>query len=420
MAVRGLRWWIGGIIFLATLINFIDRLTVSVLAPVITSELHLNNLQFASISTWFLVAYASSQAFSGWFFDRVGTRRGFLVAVCLWSLAAMGHAFARGFASLSGLRFLLGVGEGGNWPGAAKVVAEWFPIRERALGMAIVNSASTLGAIVAPPLIVWLQLRFGWRTTFLTTGALGFAWLAIWRLFYETPDRHASITPEELTLIQRARDASPGPRQLTWTQLLRYRQVWAIVVARLFADPVWWLYITWLPLYLYNVRGFSLAQIGLFAWAPYLAADAGSLAGGWLSGHLIGRGWSVDRARKTVIVGGAVLMSAGILAAMAESAAAALAFIGVVLFGFQSWIGNVQTMPSDFFSDETVASVAGLGGLGAGIGAIFFTMTTGYVVDRFHSYTPILVAAAILPVLGTTALFLLGGRIHRLSSDEAR
>ena len=418
MAVRGLRWWIGGLLFLVTLINFIDRLTVSVLAPVITTELRLTNLQFASISTWFLIAYAASQGLSGRVFDRIGTKRGFTLAVCVWSVAAMGHAFTRGFGSLSSLRFLLGLGEGGNWPGGAKAVAEWFPIRERALGMAIINSASTLGAIVAPPLIIWLQLTFGWRTTFLTTGALGFGWMILWRLFYDRPDRHGSITPAELALIQQDRDRSPRARRIGWGALLTYPQVWAIVLARLFADPVWWLYITWLPLYLYNVRGFSLAQIGLFAWVPYVAADAGSLFGGWLSGHLIGRGWSVDRARKTVIVAGAALMSAGILAARAESAIGALAFIGVVLFGFQSWIGNVQTMPSDFFPEDAVASVAGLGGLGAGIGAILFTMTTGYVVDRFHSYTPILTTAAVLPALGTIVLFVLGGRIRPLSVED--
>ena len=414
MAVRGLRWWIGGILFLATLINFVDRLAVSVLAPVITSELGLTNLQFATISTWFLVAYAASQGISGTIFDRVGTKRGFTAAVCVWSIAAMGHAFARGFASLSTLRFILGLGEGGNWPGSAKVVAEWFPVRERAFGMAIVNSASTLGAILAPPLIVWLQLRFGWRTTFLTTGAVGFVWVAIWRMWYHTPDHHPSIEAGELALIREGRNPAPADRHLGWRALLRFPQVWAIVLARFCADPVWWLYITWLPLYLYNVRGFSLVQIGLFAWVPYVAADAGSLAGGWFSGHLIVRGCTVDRARKTVIVIGAVLMSAGIFAALATSAMVALAFIGVVLFGFQSWIGNVQTMPSDYFPDEAVGTVAGLGGLGAGVGAMLFTLTTGYVVDHLHSYTPILIAAAVLPIVGTAILFALGGPIRRL------
>ncbi len=415
--VRGLRWWIAGLVFLATLINFIDRLTISVLAPVITTQLGLNNLQFASITTWFLVAYTASQGLSGKLYDLIGTRRGFTVSILVWSSAAMAHAFARGLASLSCFRFLLGLGEAGNWPGAAKVIAEWFPVRQRALGMGIFNSGVAIGSIVAPPLIVGLQLRFGWQTTFLVTGGLGLGWLALWLLFYETPERHAAITREEYAVIRQDRDLSPGARNIGWGKLLKIRQVWAIVVSRFITDPVWWLYITWLPLYLYNVRGFSLQQIGLFAWVPYVAADAGSLAGGWMSGWLIERGWTVDKARKAVIVTGALLMSAGILAAVAESAIAALALIGVVLFGFQSWINNVQTMPSDFFAEGMVASVAGLGGVGAGVGAILFTLTTGFVVDHFHSYTPVLVVAGLLPLLGTMVLFFLGGPIRRLSFE---
>src|SRR6266498_3327411 len=200
--IRGLRWWIVGLVFLATLINFIDRLTISVLAPVITKQLGLTNLQFASITTWFLVAYAASQALSGKLYDRVGTRRGFTLSILVWASAAMAHAFARGLASLSVFRFVLGLGEAGNWPGAAKTVAEWFPIRERAFGMAIFNSGAAIGSIVAPPLIVWLSLAYGWRTTFIVTGSLGFLWLLLWLVFYQTPDRHRWITPEELTLIR--------------------------------------------------------------------------------------------------------------------------------------------------------------------------------------------------------------------------
>jgi ACS family hexuronate transporter-like MFS transporter len=414
--VRGLRWWIVGLVFLATLINFINRLTVAVLAPVIMVQLGLTNLQFASINTWFLAAYTASQGLSGKLYDRFGTKRGFTVSIVVWSLASMAHAFARGLVSLDCFRFLLGLGEAGNWPGAAKVTAEWFPVRQRALGMAIFNSGASLGSVVAPPLIIGLEMRFGWQATFLATGALGFGWLALWLVFYETPERHPRITREEYALIQQDRDISKGAPDISWRKLLKYRQVWAIVLARFFADPVWWLYITWLPLYLYNVRGFSLKQIGLFVWLPYVAADAGSLAGGWMSGHLIGRGWNVNRARKTVIVVSTALMSAGILAAMAHSTAAALALIGVVLFGFQGWINNVQTMPSDFFPEGVVASVAGLGGVGAGVGAILFTLTTGFVVDRFHSYTPILVTAGLLPVLGTAVLFLLGGPIRKVWS----
>jgi ACS family hexuronate transporter-like MFS transporter len=416
----GLRWWIVGLIFLATLINYIDRLTISVLAPVITHDLGLTNTEFGGILTWFLLAYTISQGLSGKLYDRIGTKRGFVCSIVLWSIAAMAHAFARGLASLSAFRFVLGLGEAGNWPGAAKTVAEWFPIRERAFGMAIFNSGAAIGSVVAPPLIVWLSLTYGWQTTFIVTGSLGFVWLALWLLFYETPDRHKWLGDEERHLIRAGQrseiegtmtaELARAPR---WRELLRYRQVWAIVLARFLTDPVWWLYISWLPKYLADARGFSLVKIGLFAWVPYVAADAGSLSGGWLSGYLIARGWSVDRSRKLVILIAALLMPAGILAAFAHDAMVALALIGVVLFGFQVWINNVQTLPSDFFSDKAVASVAGLGGTGAGIGSMIFIFGTGWVVDHF-SYVPVLVTAGLLAPFGTLVLFALSGRIERV------
>jgi len=442
--LRGLRWWIIGLVFLATLINYIDRLTISVLAPAITKDLNLDRFQYGSIATWFLFAYTISQALSGKLYDRVGTRRGFSISILVWSIAAMAHSFARGLASLSLFRFILGLGEAGNWPGAAKTVAEWFPVKQRALGLAIFNSGAAIGSIVSPPLIVWLQLSFGWQTTFIVTGSLGFIWLALWLLFYEKPERHSWLSEEEYRLIRqdgdtgtvKSRDtetrghaetapgnkapgdsdlrvaisASPSPR---WRDLLRYRQVWGIVIGRFFTDPIWWLYITWLPLYLSDVRGFDLRKIALFAWVPYVAADAGSLLGGWFSGFLISRGWSVNTARKAVIVFASLLMPAGILAAFAENPLTALALIGLVLFGFQVWINNVQTLPSDFFSSREVGSVAGLGGTGAGLGAMLFTLGTGWVVKNF-SYVPVFVVAGVLAPLGTLLLFLLTGPIERL------
>ena len=416
--ISGLRWWIVSLVFLATLINYIDRLTISVLAPVITKDLGLTNTQYGGVVTWFLLAYTISQGLSGKLYDSIGTRLGFVVSIVVWSCAAVAHAFARGIGSLSAFRFLLGLGEAGNWPGAAKTVAEWFPVRQRAMGMAIFNSGAAIGSIVAPPLIVLLQKNHGWQTTFIVTGVLGFGWLILWLFLYDSPERHKWITQDELKLIRSDSGASREPASSTsssigWLQLLQYRQVWAIVLSRFLTDPVWWLYITWLPKYLADARGFSLTEIGLFAWVPYVAADAGSLSGGWLSGHLISRGWSVDRARKTVILFAALLMPAGILAAFVSSPLVALGLIGVVLFGFQVWINNVQTLPGDFFPDTSVASVAGLGGTGAGIGSMIFILTTGWVVDHF-SYVPILVIAGVLAPLGTIVLFTLSGKIERL------
>jgi len=406
--ISGLRWWIAALIFFATLINFVDRLTISILAPVITTQFGLTNLQFARLTTWFLVAYTISQGVSGKLYDRIGPRRGFTISIFIWSLAACAHAFARGLASLSCLRFILGIGEAGNWPGAARVIAEWFPPRERAIGMGIFNSGVCIGSILAPPLIVWLQLTFGWRTTFLFTGSLGFIWLALWLLFYESPERHRAITPAEYALIKQDVPAGSYEQQVAWLDLLWFRQTWAIVLARFLTDPVWWLYVTWLPLYLYNARGFDLKKIGMFAWLPFLTADAGSLLGGWLSGHLISRGFSTDRARKIVF------MTAGIPAAFSANAFVALGFISVVTFGFQAWINNVQTLPSDFFPQQAVAAVAGLGGVGAGAGSILYVLATGWVIDHF-SYTPILFIASLLPLLGTAILFAFTGPIRAIN-----
>ena len=430
--IRGLRWIIIALVFFATLINYIDRLTISVLAPLITKELNLTNTEFGSIAAWFLFAYTISQALSGKLYDKIGIKKGFTVSIIVWSLAAMAHGFASGLRSLSTLRFILGLGEAGNWPGAAKTVAEWFPARQRAFGMAIFNSGAAIGSVVAPPIIVGLTAYFGhWQETFIVTGALGFIWLAAWWLVYDKPESHKWLTreefaviresdravepvaPPEVTVAAEVQHAATEERAIGWSELLKYRQTWAVVLARFLVDPVWWLYITWLPLFLHQVHGFDLKQIGLFAWVPYVAADAGSLFGGWLSGFLIGRGWSVNGARKGVIAFSALLMPAGIFAAFTPDPMIALALIGVVLFGFQAWINNVQTLPSDFYPSTAVGSVAGLGGTGAGIGSMIFIFTTGWVVDHF-SYTPILVTAGLLAPIGTLVLFALAGRIGRV------
>lgn len=411
-----LRYLIIGLIFLATLINYIDRLTVSVLSPVIIDALKITNFEYAGIATWFLLAYTISQGLSGRLYDRIGTKRGFTVSVTIWSIAAMLHAFARGLGSLSVFRFLLGLGEAGNWPGAAKVIAEWFPVRERAFAMGIFNSGAAIGSMIAPPIIVWLQLNYGWQAAFIITGSLGFIWLALWLLFYHTPDKHPYISEEERSLLIKQvlhEDEQKTESRPRCRDLLRYKQVWAIVIARMLVDPVWWLFITWLPLFLHKVHGFDLKKIGLFAWVPFVAADAGSLLGGVTSGWLIKRGFSVNRARKITIGFGAMLMPAGILAAYAKDPMIALGLIGVTLFGFQFWINNAQTLPSDYFTSKLTATVAGLGGVGAGVGSMIFILATGWMVDHF-GYSPVLITAGMLAPIGTIALFILAGRIGQL------
>lgn len=402
-----------GLIFLATVINYLDRLTISILAPVIRERLHLSNLEYATLGSSFLLGYTISQGLSGKLYDQIGTRLGFVCSAVVWSIAAMLHALARGLGSLNVFRFVLGLGEAGNWPGAAKTAAEWLPPHERALGLAVFNSGAALGSVVAPPVIVWIQYHFGWQTTFVATGALGFVWVALWLIVYRPAESHPWITPEERNLILSSKPPQQHGSAIRWLSLFRYRQVWAIVMGRTLVDPIWWLYILWLPEYLNKVRGFSLTQIGLFAWIPFLAADLGSLSGGFAAGVLIRRGWSIDRARKTVMGLAALLMPAGILAVRVDSPMMALALIALVLFGFQAWVVNLQTMPSDIFPDRSVGAVAGLAGTGSGLSTMLCTIATGWTVDHY-SYTPVLTAAGLLGPLGAITVFTLCGRIERI------
>jgi MFS transporter, ACS family, hexuronate transporter len=404
--VHGLRWWIIGLVCLATLINYIDRLSISILAPVICLDLHLTNLDYAGINTWFLFSYSVGQAFFGKIHDRFGTRLGYGLAMTLWSVAEAAHAVARSIFSLSVLRLGLGLGESGQWPAATKAAAEWFPVQERAVAMGIVNTGAALGPIVATPLIVWLQLRYGWQVTFLATGLLGFLWLVFWLIFYRSPGSHRLIRAEEREYILAGQQGNETTTAPGWRELLRYRETWGILLARFLGDPVWWFYLIWLPLYLHTNRGFSMIDIGMFAWIPYLAAAAGSLSGGWMSGRLVSRGWSVYRARGVAILFAAIVAPAGVFIVWARSPASTLSLISIVLFSFQFWVNNVQTLPSDLFPTGSVGSLAGLAGTTAGFGAMLFTLATGWMTERF-SYQPLLILSGILVPAATLALYLL-------------
>ena len=400
---RPWRWVIITLIFLGTVVNYFDRLALPTLAPVLRAEFGLSNVDYAWIANAFLLVYALSMFLWGAVFDRLGNRLGFAVAVVVWSAAQVATAAARGVAGFCALRGLLGLGEAGNWPGATRTIAAWFPARQRALGMGIANTGASLGPALAIPVIVWLRDDFGWRSVFLITGGLGFVWLLLWLLLYprnEAEEHSAAATP----VVH-----PPVP----WGVLLRRREVWGIVVARFLGDPIWWLYVNWMPLYLADVRGFDLKQLKATGWVPYVAAAIGALAGGWLSGFLLRRSGNVDLARKASIVLGTVAMLAGFATAFAASAPAAIVWMSITLFGFQCWVGNVQTLASDYFPVGAVGSIAGFAGTAAGLGAVLFTFSTGWVVDHF-SYTPILLTAAVLAPLATTALFVLSGRVRRI------
>ena len=418
--VSGLRWYIAVILFLSTVICYIDRLTISILAPVIKIDLNLTNVEYAAITTWFLISYSVFQSVFGGIYDKYGTRKVFSFAIVIWSASAMLHAVAKGFRGFAFYRFVLGIGEAGNWPGSIKAIAEWFPAKQRAFGLSIVNTGAALGSVVAPPLIAFLQIKYGWKTTFIATGALGFFWLILWLLVYRKPSKHKWLTQKEREFIQSDEPDLPvntddTPKR-TWRELLKLKQVWGIILARFFGDPIWWLYLIWLPSYLYDVRGYSIKDIGTFAWLPFMASAIGSLTGGWLSGYLIGKGKSVNFSRKIAIIIPTFFMVLGIGAIYAPTAMGALLLMSLVLFGFQFWVNNVQTLASDYFSVNEVGRVTGMAQTGAGFGAITFTMLIGWIVDHY-SYSPVLVIGGLLGPVATLAILVLGGKIVKLSYE---
>jgi ACS family hexuronate transporter-like MFS transporter len=406
-----LRWWIAGLLFLATVINYVDRQCLSVLAPVLRDEFGMTNADYSRIVSAFMLAYLIMQTGSGRLMDWLGTKAGFAVCILWWSAAAMLHAAARSAVQLGLFRFLLGLGEAGNWPGAVKAVSEWFPARERAFAIGLFNSGSTVGATVAPPLVAWLALGYGWRNAFLITGALGFFWLVLWLVLYRRPQEHPWLRPAELEWIRSGQEQARLGERIRWRSLFGYREVWGLVLGRMLADPVWWFYVFWLPEYLKREREFSLAMIGYFAWIPFLAADIGNLTGGALSGMLLKRRVPVLRARKAVMLVCALLMLAGIPAVRVGEAWAAVALISLVTFAYSAWAANILTLPADLFPPQIVASVSGLSGTGAAAGGMIFTLITGYVVDRF-SYLPVFTAAGLMP-LASFALIAWGVRLRR-------
>lgn len=420
--IKGLRWLVITLVAIATIINYIDRSALAVMWPGIASDLGMDKRDYANILSVFLVGYAVGQSLFGKLFDALGTRIGFLLSILLWSGAIALHFMARSAMSFGFFRVLLGVGEAGNWPGATKAIAEWFPVRERALGQGIFGAGASLGSVIAPPLVAALYAWVGWKSTFLLTGALGFIWIVPWLILYKSgPGVHPWISAEERAYIldgQRAataQDARHHDYVPTLGQLLRHRQSWGVIAARFFIDPVWWLFVSWLPLYLNERFHFDVKQIGMFGWVPYVGAALGALLGGWLCGRLLERGWSVNRARKLVIGAGLVIMlPALLLSAAAETPLLAVLSIGVILFGFQAAITNIQTLPSDFFSGKTVGTLAGLSGTSAVLGVII-CMQLVPELTAGGNYTPFFVLGALLLPLVFISLWL-GGTVARVQA----
>ena len=403
------RWWVVWTLFLSTVINYISRQTFSVLAPLLTVQFHLSHTDLARILGAFQISYALAWLLGGVFLDAVGTRIGLAVAVVFWSVVNICTGFASSIFSFVIFRLLLGLGEGVNWPGASKAVAEWFPSEERSLAVAIFDSGSSVGGALAALVIPWIALAFGWRWSFVFSGLLGFFWLILWLRVYHPLDRHPRVAAAEVAFIKAGHEAA-SPIQRTgiarWMHLLKDRNVWGIVLGRSLTDPIWWFYVFWLPQYLSDARGFSLKRIALFAWLPFVAADIGNFTGGLISGYLIRRGVPVLKARTWICAASCVPILAGIPAAYVHHAYTALGLICIALWGYASWATMGLTLPSDLFPEDVVATVTGLSGLAAGLGGAAFTFVVGATVDRF-SYGPAFVAAGLLPIFATICLSLL-------------
>ena len=416
------RWAIIGLIAVATVINYIDRNALAVMWPQIADDIGATKEDYALLVTIFMLFYAAGQFVFGRLFDRIGTRMGFALSIGVWSISIALHSVANSILSFSLVRAMLGISEAGAWPGAVKANAEWFPPRERAFAQGIFNAGASIGAIVSAPLIALLFLWLGWKGTFILVGVLGFLWLLPWLVIYRAgPDRHPWVSEAERALILDAPVDAGGPVGPVYTptlkQMMSHRQSWGVVLSRFFLDPIWWLFVSWLPIYLAETFAFDIKQIGIFAWVPFVGAMLGSLFGGWLSGKLIASGWSADRARKWFITLGCVIMMPALLGAvLAAEPTVAVLTIAVVLFGFQVAIGNIQTLPGDLFHGKSVGSLAGIGGMAAVAGTLITTWLVPVMTTV--SYAPIFMLVAALIPLCLVAVWWITGPVRKLDAPQ--
>jgi ACS family hexuronate transporter-like MFS transporter len=406
-----------GVLFFGSLINYVDRGTISILSHHVQRVFTMSESDYGWIIFSFQFAYGVMMLGFGRIIDRLGTRKGFALAMVWWSFAAMGQALARGVASFALACGFLGMGEAGNFPGSIKAVAEWFPKRERALATGIFNSGTAVGAVVAYPLVGWLFLRWGWQVAFVGTGALGLLCVAIWLLVYRLPRQHPWITPQELQHIEAVHEEDPDAAgaPLKWSKILTYREAWSFTLAKFMTDPVWWFYIFWLPKYLIEARHLSIENLRLFGFIPFLAAVPGSVAGGWLSGYLLRRGRSVNFSRKTALLVCALCMPAGILAVLSGSPWVALAFISIGTAAHQGWSANVFTLVSDMFAKKDVGSVVGIGGAAGAFGGALLAWVAGHVLQH-HSYLPLFIIAGTMHPLAMVVVQLVVPKIKRIAT----
>jgi ACS family hexuronate transporter-like MFS transporter len=415
--IRHLRWYIGGLLFLSTVINYIDRQTLSVLGPYLKTEYQWTNTDFMWVIIFFRIAYSIGQTVAGRFLDAVGTRNGLSLAVLWYTLAAMATSFATGLKSFCFFRFLLGTGEAANWPGATKAVSEWFPRRESGWAVALFDSGSAIGGALAPVIVLTIYHAFGsWRPAFVITATLGLFWLALFRWLYHPPETHPRLSDAERAYIlsERARAGSTPEATLTaasrgerlpYRTLLRLPQTWGYIVSKSLTDPVWFFITDWFPIFLV-AKGFKLEESLIGFWVPFIAADLGNFFGGGLSSLLIKRGWSVGAARKVVAVIGGLGMTLLIPAIFADSLFWLVTCFAISTFTYAAFSTIILNLPADIFPSHSVASVSGMGGTGAGIGTILATLLTGYVSDHY-SFGPILAGAGTIALLAMVAVLVL-------------
>lgn len=423
MKIKGLRWWIITLIGFATIINYIDRSALSLMWPAMGKDLGMNDADYALILNLFMISYAIGQSVSGKLFDKIGTRLGFVLAIFVWSLSSLFHFAVKGVLSLAFVRITLGISEAGNWPGAVKSNSEWFPLKERAIAQGIFNAGASIGSIIAPLFISAMFVGFGWKTTFIIIGSMGLLWIIPWLIVYKKlPKDHPWITEEEKRLIldgkAEATVEEEAKKGMSIAQILSFKESWGVIVCRFFMEPIWWLFVGWMPLYLQKTYGFDVKQIGLFAWVPYVGAALGSLAGGWYSGMIIAKTQSVDKGRKNAIVIAGIIMFLGLMATIffGDTPMKFVIIVSFVLFGFQFAIGNIQTLPSDLMDKKSVGTLAGLGGSIGVISVIAMNFLIPVITKT--SYTPAFIIIAAFVPLGVASVFALIKKIQPVTQKE--
>ena len=404
------RWTICGLLFFATTINYLDRNILGILAPTLQKEIGWTPIEYGYIGSTFQAAYAIGLVVFGWFVDKYGTKIGYAISITGWSIAAMAHALASTVFGFGIARFFLGLSESGNFPSAIKATAEWFPKKERALATGIFNSGANIGAVVAPAVVPWLTVTFGWQSAFVATGATGFVWLILWIAFYERPETAKKVSKEEMAYIL-SDPPEPVSEKVPWLQLLKYRQTWAFVAGKFLTDPIWWFYLYWLGLYLNNNFGVTLTHLGLPLIVIYTMTSIGSIGGGYLSGAMIKRGMAINKARRTTMLIFALLVVPVVTAANISNMWLAVAIIGLAAAAHQGWSANIFTTASDMFPKKVVGSVVGLGSFAGSLGGMIFLTSAGYIVQATGSYMILFIICGSVYLLALGLMTLLTNNV---------